>query len=267
MASSGTTSGLLRCPKNLKECIDWVLRATGKDNGTDKDIDNLKKALKAELKGSELNGDLNVLEPLADGLGFLAGLPACLCKTKKSVKEGLKKIYEELKTSLIYCNSQLNCDLCKSNLYPCKCCVIQSIKDVKQCPCRQSPPKPCHCAGKKVSCTQVLAGFEACLHLQCLQSDMEGICQCNDSECCKGGTCTGNSPSCGFCKNLKTQSGKSVATTGLGLSPPNPIRLAKRLEGFLVLVLRVLTLNVLVRVVPLQDPLHPVAAWLVLEIV
>ncbi|KAK1939086.1 variant erythrocyte surface antigen-1 family protein, partial [Babesia divergens] len=156
-------------------------------------------------------------------------------KTKKSVEEGLKKIYEELKTSLISCNSKLNCDSCKSKLYPCKCCVIQSIKEVKGCPCLQTPSnKPkCHCNGKEVSCNKVLAGLEACLHLQCLQADMNDICQCSDPEqCCQSGKCTQASgvsggKSCDFCEKLQTQ-----PTTGLGLSPPNPIRLAKRLETF-----------------------------------
>ncbi|KAK1937965.1 variant erythrocyte surface antigen-1 family protein [Babesia divergens] len=198
-------------------------------------INNLNKALKAELEDSELTDDLTQLDPqlnaLADGLGFLAGLPACLCKTKKSVEKGLQKIYEELKTPLISCsNSKLNCDSCNSNLYPCKCCVIQSIKDVKKCECLKTPSKKCHCNGQKVSCSKVLAGLEACLHLQCLQSDMEGICQCSGSECCKGGQCDGNSPSCNFCQKLQTNT--PVPTTGLGLSPPNPIRLAGRLENF-----------------------------------
>ncbi|KAK1932163.1 variant erythrocyte surface antigen-1 family protein [Babesia divergens] len=200
--------------------------------GTNNDINNLKKALEAELEGSGKPVDLTQLKDLASGLGFLAGLPACLCKTKKSVKEGLKKIYEELKTSLISCDnfniSKLNCDLCSKNLYPCKCCVIQSIKAVKECPCLKGKKTPCHCNGQKVSCSKVLAGLEACLHLQCLQSDMNEICQCSGSECCKGGQCNGNSGGpCDFCEKLQTQ-----PTTGLGLSPPNPIRLAKRLDKF-----------------------------------
>ncbi|KAK1940745.1 variant erythrocyte surface antigen-1 family protein, partial [Babesia divergens] len=192
-------------------------------------IENLKKALKAELKDSVQDDDLTQLKALASGLGFLAGLPACLCKTKKSVKEGLQKIYEELNKNilLISCNSKLNCDSCDSKLYPCKCCVIQSIKAVKECDCINGNKDSCHCDGNDVSCAKVLAGLEACLHLQCLQSDMNDICQCSGSECCKGKQCDGKSPSCDFCSNLKSQ-----PTTGLGLSPPNPIRLAKRLDKF-----------------------------------
>ncbi|KAK1935306.1 variant erythrocyte surface antigen-1 family protein, partial [Babesia divergens] len=202
--------------------------------GQTDNIDNLKNALVAELGSSVKTVDLKELEALASGLGFLAGLPACLCKTKKGVKEGLKKIYEELKNFNYCSNSKLNCDLCKSNLYPCKCCVIQSIKEVKGCPCLQTPSnKPkCHCDGKKVSCSKVLAGLEACLHLQCLQSDMEDICKCNGSDtCCQNGKCDGKSGvSCEFC--LKLKSNTPVPTTGLGLSPPNPIRLAGRLDKF-----------------------------------
>ncbi|KAK1932806.1 variant erythrocyte surface antigen-1, alpha subunit [Babesia divergens] len=224
---------LLGCPKNLKECIDWVLRATGKDNlkGTF-NIENLKNALNAELKESGLTDDLETqLNALASGLGFLAGLPACLCKTKKSVEEGLRKIYEELKT-FSYCTiSKLNCDSCKLKDVPCKCCVIQSINKVKGCECLKNPKQKCHCDDRKVSCTKVLAGLEACLHLQCLQSDMNEICECNPENCCKGKPCTGKSPSCDFCENLKSPS-TPVPTTGLGLSPPNPIRLAGRLETF-----------------------------------
>ncbi|KAK1937446.1 hypothetical protein X943_001935 [Babesia divergens] len=205
---------------------------------TDNNIEKLNNALKAELKVPGLN-DLTQLETqlnaLASGLGVLAGLPACLCKTKKSVKEGLKKIYEELKTPLISCNLKLNCPSC-SNGVPCKCCVIQSIKEVKgSCGCLQPSPKACHCAGQKVSCDRVLAGLEACLHLQCLQSDMDDICQCKASDtCCQNGKCDGKSGGskviCKFCQNLNA--GKSVPTTGLGLSPPNPIRLAQRLDKF-----------------------------------
>ncbi|KAK1935314.1 variant erythrocyte surface antigen-1 family protein [Babesia divergens] len=197
-------------------------------------IVNLKSALEAELKGSELTDDLKTqLKALASGLGFLAGLPACLCKPKESVKEGLGKIYEELKN--FNCNNlKLNCVSCSSNPIPCKCCVIQSIKDVKECPCLKPTPKQdCHCAGQNASCNKVLAGLEACLHLQCLQSDMEDICKCNDPEkCCQGGKCDGVSGggSCPFC--LKLKSNTPVPTTGLGLSPPNPIRLAQRLETF-----------------------------------
>ncbi|KAK1932199.1 variant erythrocyte surface antigen-1 family protein [Babesia divergens] len=197
-------------------------------------IEKLKNALEAELGGSELTDDLTQLEtqldPLASGLGFLAGLPACLCKTKKSVEKGLKKIYEELK-NFNCINSKLNCPSCNSKLYPCKCCVIQSIKDVKECPCLKG--RTCHCAGKDVSCAKVLAGLEACLHLQCLQSDMDEICECSGDTCCLSGKCngtTGTSPSCTFCSKLKP--GTPVPTTGLGLSPPNPIRLAQRLETF-----------------------------------
>ncbi|KAK1939127.1 variant erythrocyte surface antigen-1, beta subunit, partial [Babesia divergens] len=232
-------SSLLVCPKNLKECIDWVLRATGKDNlkGTKDNINNLKNALMAELNGSGLTVELDPqLNALASGLGFLAGLPACLCKTKKSVKEGLQKIYEELKT-FNYCISKLNCDSCSIE-NPCKCCVIQSIKEVKgSCECLQpnGNKSQCHCNGQKVSCSKVLAGLEACLHLQCLQSDMNEICQCSGDTCCLSGKCNGTSGvtgggSCDFCQNLNA--GKSVPTTGLGLSPPNPIRLAGRLEKF-----------------------------------
>ncbi|KAK1939102.1 variant erythrocyte surface antigen-1 family protein, partial [Babesia divergens] len=197
----------------------------GQDN-----IDNLKKALEAELGSSVKDVELNELTALASGLGFLAGLPACLCKTKKSVEEGLGKIYEELK-NFNYCISKLNCDLCNSNPYPCKCCVIQSINAVKECECIKTPSNKasCHCAGRDVSCAKVLAGLEACLHLQCLQSDMNEICECKaDSDCCKSGKCDGKSGgSCEFCQKLQTQ-----PTTGLGLSPPNPIRLAKRLDKF-----------------------------------
>ncbi|KAK1935280.1 variant erythrocyte surface antigen-1, alpha subunit, partial [Babesia divergens] len=211
--------------------------------GTNNNIDKLNKALDAELKGSVLNDlkDLTQLDALASGLGFLAGLPACLCKTKKSVEEGLQKIYEELKTPLISCKSisKLNCPSCNSKLYPCKCCVIQSIKAVKKCDCIKpgGSKDKCHCDGKDVSCSKVLAGLEACLHLQCLQSDMNEICTCKaDSECCKTGQCNGTSgvsggKSCNFCENLKSPK-TPVPTTGLGLSPPNPIRLAQRLEKF-----------------------------------
>ncbi|KAK1935252.1 variant erythrocyte surface antigen-1 family protein [Babesia divergens] len=213
-------------------CMYYTDVFVGADN-----IVKLKNALEAELKGSVKPVELTQLDPLASGLGFLAGLPACLCKTKESVEKGLGKIYEELNKniSLINCsNSKLNCPSCKLKDVPCKCCVIQSIKDVKGCQCLKTGGNKtsCHCNGQKVSCTQVLAGLEACLHLQCLQSDMNEICKCNDPEkCCQDGQCNGNSGvTCDFCEKLQTKT--PVATTGLGLSPPNPIRLAGRLEKF-----------------------------------
>ncbi|KAK1932167.1 variant erythrocyte surface antigen-1, alpha subunit, partial [Babesia divergens] len=233
-----TTSGLLRCPKNLKECIDWVLRATERDKTGPVNIDKLKNALEAELKGSVNSNDLT---QLVHGLCLFMGYPSCLCKPKKSVEESLEKISKELRKEDLknykclksISNPSLNCSSCKSHVV-CKCCVIQSIKAVKEkCGCLKNPKQKCHCKDKDVSCSKVLAGLEACLHLQCLQSDMEDICKCNDPEkCCKSGTCNGGSggKSCEFCQKL--QSGKSVPTTGLGLSPPNPIRLAERLDKF-----------------------------------
>ncbi|KAK1934334.1 variant erythrocyte surface antigen-1, alpha subunit, partial [Babesia divergens] len=208
--------------------------------GTD-NINNLKKALNAELKDFD---DSNDLTQLVHGLCLFMGYPSCLCSLKVNVNESLKDISRKLKkdfkavqSCVSILNFDLNCNSCNSKDILCKCCVIQCIKEVKKCGCLKSGgnKQKCHCDGQKVSCAKVLSGLEACLHLQCLQSDMEDICKCNDPEkCCKSGKCIqasgGSGGSCEFCQNLNA--GKSVPTTGLGLSPPNPIRLAKRLEKF-----------------------------------
>ncbi|KAK1939092.1 variant erythrocyte surface antigen-1 family protein, partial [Babesia divergens] len=225
------TSGLLRCTKNLKECIDWVLRATGRDlKGSVKDINNLNKALEAEL-GSF---DSNDLTQLVQGLCLFMGYPSCLCKPKKSVKESLKKISKELKEDLknYKCLSKLdlNCSSCKS-LVVCKCCVLDCISKVLNCGCVQGSRNDCSCSkdDPKRCCKDLLEKLKASLSLLNLRADMEKLCTCPD-DCCVDGVCTGGSSKCPVCSKLKTP--KDYTITGLGLLRPSPIRLAKRLETF-----------------------------------
>ncbi|KAK1932148.1 variant erythrocyte surface antigen-1, beta subunit, partial [Babesia divergens] len=205
--------------------------------GTD-NIEKLKNALEAELKGFN---NSNALTQLVHGLCLFMGYPSCLCSLKANVDKSLKNISKKLLKDSEAVQScvnlkplNLNCSSCNSKKILCKCCVIQSIKAVKKCGCIKTggSKDKCHCKDSDVSCAKVLSGLEACLHLQCLQSDMNEICECKaDSECCKTGQCNGVSKvSCGFCQNLQTP--KDYTVTGLGLLRPSPIRLAGRLEKF-----------------------------------
>ncbi|KAK1937985.1 variant erythrocyte surface antigen-1 family protein [Babesia divergens] len=242
MASSGTTSGLLRCPKNLKECIDWVLRVAGRDIQTGADnIDNLKNALEAVLNGFKNNS--NDLTQLVHGLCLFMGYPSCLCKPKKSVEESLERISEELKEELNFykCSSisipnpSLNCNSSCSTSVVCKCCVLDCILKVQKCKCvTNSNNKSCSCSkdDPKRCCKDLLEKLKASLSLLNLKADMEKLCQCPyDSNCCENGVCTGgDSLSCDHCKNLQTSNDYTV--TGLGLLRPSPIRLAEKLNEF-----------------------------------
>ncbi|KAK1937990.1 variant erythrocyte surface antigen-1 family protein [Babesia divergens] len=200
-------------------------------------IDNLKSALKAELKGFN---DSNALTQLVQGLCLFMGYPSCVCKPKKSVKESLKKISKELKEELknYKClNSKplnLNCDSCISSVV-CKCCVLDCILKVQNSTCqcvKGGTNKNCDCSigEPKRCCKDLLEKLKASLSLLNLKTDMESLCKCNDEKCCDKGVCTGGSSKCQHCDKLKTPNDYTV--TGLGLLRPSPKRLAERLEGF-----------------------------------
>ncbi|KAK1936812.1 variant erythrocyte surface antigen-1 family protein, partial [Babesia divergens] len=206
--------------------------------GTGNDINNLKQALNAELKGS----GLNELTQLVQGLCLFMGYPSCLCKPKKSVEESLRKISKELKEELknykckfisIPKPLNLNCNSCKSDVV-CKCCVLDCINEVLKstCDCVKNSNVDCSCSigVPKRCCKDLLEKLKACLSLLNLKADME-ICSCPvDSDCCVKGECTKGSPKCDHCNNL--QASKDYTVTGLGLLRPSPKRLAGRLENF-----------------------------------
>ncbi|KAK1940202.1 variant erythrocyte surface antigen-1 family protein, partial [Babesia divergens] len=136
MASSGTTSGLLRCPKNLRECIDWVLRATGKDGQTgqtDNNIDKLNNALNAELKESDLTDELKELKALASGLKDFIGYGSNGRLTGTGIKG---KSYESSYDSNNVTWKEL-CEECQcksvSNSCSCSCPSVSSVCDPSQC--------------------------------------------------------------------------------------------------------------------------------------
>ncbi|KAK1935272.1 variant erythrocyte surface antigen-1 family protein, partial [Babesia divergens] len=200
------------------------------------DIDKLKDALNAELKGSVLN---DALTQLVQGLCLFMGYPSCVCKPKKSVGESLKKISKELKeelknyecSSITISNSDLNCNSCSDSHVVCKCCVLDCISKVQtSCLCVKGSNKNCSCSSvePKRCCKDLLEKLKASLSLLNLKADMENLCQCND-DCCVDGVCTQKgSSNCNHCKTLQTP--KDYTVTGLGLLRPSPIRLAERLD-------------------------------------
>ncbi|KAK1939124.1 variant erythrocyte surface antigen-1 family protein [Babesia divergens] len=192
-------------------------------------INNLKSALNAELNGFNNSSDLT---QLVHGLCLFMGYPSCLCKPKKSVGESLERISKELKEELknYKClNSKplnLNCS-CNSKEILCKCCVIRCIKELRDksnCNCVKNPSQSCQCQGTNGKCCKdFLSGLEACLSLLNLKTDLKD-CNCDPNTCCNNGKCNSG---CNLCDPSKS------TITGLGLSRPNPVRLAKRLNEML----------------------------------
>ncbi|KAK1935529.1 variant erythrocyte surface antigen-1 family protein, partial [Babesia divergens] len=204
-------------------------------------IDNLNKALKAELPSFNVNS--NDLTQLVHGLCLFMGYPSCLCKPKKSVKESLEKISGELKGDLqnykCLSNSKplnLNCNSCSTSDVVCKCCVLDCISKVQEkCQCvKGSNNNDCSCPGAdpKRCCKDLLEKLKASLSLLNLKADMETLCKC-PPDCCVNGVCTDKSSQCTHCINLKTpNASKDYTVTGLGLLRPSPKRLAERLDTF-----------------------------------
>ncbi|KAK1935315.1 variant erythrocyte surface antigen-1 family protein [Babesia divergens] len=227
---------LLVCPKNLKECIDWVLRATDRDlNGQDNNINNLKDALNAELKGFNSID----LTQLVHGLCLFMGYPSCLCSLKANVNESLQDISRKLnedseavQSCVTTLNLDLNCDSCISTSVVCKCCVLDCINEVQKssCECVNGSSNTCSCSkdGTQRCCKDLLEKLKASLSLLNLKADMEKLCQCTEN-CCENGECKA-SQGCPVCNNLKTSNDYTV--TGLGLLRPSPKRLAQRLNDF-----------------------------------
>ncbi|KAK1936414.1 variant erythrocyte surface antigen-1 family protein [Babesia divergens] len=226
-------TSLLVCPKNLKECIDWVLRATERDKtGTNNNIDNLKKALEAELPDF-INNSIDLTQ-LVHGLCLFLGYPSCLCSLKANVDKSLQDISRKLiqdSEAVKSCVSKtltLNCSNCESKNILCKCCVISCIKELREkCPCLSNPSQSCQCKDPKGKCCKdFLSGLEACLSLLNLKTDLED-CKCKpEDNCCKTGTCTSG---CNVCDPQKFPDN---AMTGLGICPMNPRKLAEKLEKF-----------------------------------
>ncbi|KAK1939112.1 variant erythrocyte surface antigen-1 family protein, partial [Babesia divergens] len=205
--------------------------------GQTDNINNLKSALKAVLKGFN---DSNALTQLVHGLCLFMGYPSCLCKPKKSVKESLKKISKELKGDLqnyecLNPNPSLNCNSCSDSVV-CKCCVLDCIRAVQgsQCLCVKGTSRnDCTCSSvePKRCCKDLLEKLKASLSLLNLKADMKG-CTCPDLNCCVKGVCTQkDSLSCPVCNSLQTST-SDYTVTGLGLLRPSPKRLAEKLETF-----------------------------------
>ncbi|KAK1934339.1 variant erythrocyte surface antigen-1 family protein, partial [Babesia divergens] len=199
--------------------------------GTD-NIENLKNALEAELKGFK-NNSIDLTQ-LVQGLCLFMGYPSCLCKPKKSVEESLEKISGELNEELenyecLKPNSDLNCSSCKS-LVVCKCCVLDCILKVQgsSCQCVKGNNNNCSCSDvePKRCCKDLLEKLKASLSLLNLKADMETLCTCDTKNCCESGTCTSG---CTLCSPSKFPDN---AMTGLGICPMNPKKLAQKLEGY-----------------------------------
>ncbi|KAK1935241.1 variant erythrocyte surface antigen-1 family protein, partial [Babesia divergens] len=199
--------------------------------GHNNDINNLKSALKAELKGFNVNS--NALTQLVHGLCLFMGYPSCVCSLKLNVDKSLKDIskkllkdFEAVQSSHSNLTLNLNCSNCNSNEILCKCCVISCIKAVKKCKCVKKSSNSCQCKDPNGKCCKdFLSGLEACLSLLNLQTDLKD-CNCDGPDCCKNGTCN---KSCDLCSPQKFPDN---AMTGLGICPMNPRKLAEKLDGY-----------------------------------
>ncbi|KAK1940741.1 variant erythrocyte surface antigen-1 family protein [Babesia divergens] len=227
MSSASGTSGLLRCPKNLKECMDWLLCIHGQGK-----ISELASAVQNVLGDSHF--DSNDLTQLVHGLCLFLGYPSCVCSLKANVDKSLQYISGKLKGDFKAVQScvsittlNLNCSSCQSKNILCKCCVISCIKAVKKCKCVKNTSNSCQCKDPKGKCCKdVLSGLEACLSLLNLKTDM-AACDCDGQKCCNNGVCTNGS--CDLCSPKKFPDN---AMTGLGICPMNPRKLAQKLEKF-----------------------------------
>ncbi|KAK1935287.1 variant erythrocyte surface antigen-1 family protein [Babesia divergens] len=193
-------------------------------------IVNLKDALNAVLNGFNSND----LTQLVHGLCLFMGYPSCLCSLKANVDKSLQDISKKLKEdseavqSCLSSQLDLNCSNCISENILCKCCVISCIKELptqSKCKCVKNTSNSCQCSGTNGKCCKdFLSGLEACLSLLNLKTDL-AVCNCKAPDCCNNGTCTNSK--CNLCKP------ETSTITGLGLSRPNPVRLAKRLSDML----------------------------------
>ncbi|KAK1935549.1 variant erythrocyte surface antigen-1 family protein, partial [Babesia divergens] len=200
--------------------------------GTD-NIEKLKKALKAVVPS--FNNNSNALTQLVHGLCLFMGYPSCLCSLKANVDKSLQDISRKLiqdSEAVQSCVQNktltLNCNSCNSKEILCKCCVISCIKELpgqSQCPCLSNTSTDCQCPSKadEKCCKDFLSGLEACLSLLNLQTDL-AVCTCTDQDCCKNGVCIKSCPVC---------DPDTSTITGLGLSRPNPVRLARKLNEML----------------------------------
>ncbi|KAK1936341.1 variant erythrocyte surface antigen-1 family protein [Babesia divergens] len=110
-ATAAADPGLLKCPKNLKECIDWVICI-------EKKTSELSKAVEKVLGNSNgnVNGLKTQLDKLADGLQkFLTGIKNGGSQNSSSYNGAT---WEEL----------------------CKECKCRDYYNYKSCPCSCGPP-------------------------------------------------------------------------------------------------------------------------------
>ncbi|KAK1939466.1 variant erythrocyte surface antigen-1, alpha subunit [Babesia divergens] len=137
MAQPSATSDLLRCPRNLKECIDWVICIETQKT------DELAKALKSLVGTVELKTQL---DPLASGLKkFLDEI-----KNKGSQYDSS---YDHSKVKWPVCGSSSQCSGCQNSS--------------PSCPCKSSGPCPAgecceNCDVKKAA--NIFLGFLPCLY-------------------------------------------------------------------------------------------------------
>ncbi|KAK1936895.1 hypothetical protein X943_003368 [Babesia divergens] len=112
MAQASTTSEILRCPRNLKECIDWLLCIKGQRKTSE-----LSNAVEKVLGNSNGNAiGLTELNELADGLQkFLTGIKNGGSQNSSSYNGAT---WEEL----------------------CKECKCRDYYNSKSCPCSCGPP-------------------------------------------------------------------------------------------------------------------------------
>ncbi|KAK1932674.1 variant erythrocyte surface antigen-1 family protein [Babesia divergens] len=139
MAQPSATSDLLRCPKNLKECIDWIGCIKSQSKTSD-----LASAVKKVLGNSKGNVNVNdLITKLSEGLeGFLNGI-----KNNGSYTSSYNGAQWPV------CGSSSQCSGCQNSS--------------PSCPCKSSGPCPAgecceNCDVKKAA--KIFLGFLPCLY-------------------------------------------------------------------------------------------------------
>ncbi|KAK1938388.1 variant erythrocyte surface antigen-1 family protein [Babesia divergens] len=148
MTQASTASDLLRCPKNLKECIDWVVILSGTTSSNTDSLKNLASAVEAELKAA----GVTVFPGLTDWIttfgnkivGFL-GIDQNEFSGKGIVKSGTYKSSY---------SSNANWPDCFKTRTP--CCS-------PSCGCPPCSPGGCCDACPKRLCAKIFLGFLPCL--------------------------------------------------------------------------------------------------------
>ncbi|GIX62720.1 variant erythrocyte surface antigen-1 family protein [Babesia caballi] len=109
LSYSGPASTILSdCPSNLKEAIDWILRVTGRDGGSNKN-DGANKLAEAIVKLPDFNTAINAALKKQEGVSGGVDISQALAKITNSgtLEEIIKKLAEGLRAFIGYDNDTI----------------------------------------------------------------------------------------------------------------------------------------------------------------